>query len=154
MSWQVSHAQEKRSTEAASSQACHFALQQRIFAAGVKKGQLSQGSMMGRGLREYSRNRASFSSANLSLSSWGQSGHKNLPRRMLWPPEMCSSKNSLEIGSPPLYLNFTRMSWNLHETVFYTSDRQNSTPLQTLHSFLASLLLHGQRQSGCQVLTP
>ena len=70
------------------------------------------------GSPEYSLKRASFSSANSSLLSCGQSGHRNLPSRILWPPEMCSSKNSLVIGSPLLYLYLTRISWNLMDSIW------------------------------------
>ena len=50
----------------------------------------------------YFLKRASFSSENLSRNAWSRSGHRNLDRRMLWPPEMCSSKNSLSMGAPSL----------------------------------------------------
>ena len=37
---------------------------------------------------------------NLSRNAWSRSGHRNFDRSMLWPPEMCSSKNSLSMGAP------------------------------------------------------
>lgn len=89
---------------------------------------------------EYSRKSASFSSANLSLSSWDQSGHRNLPKRMLCPPEMCSSKNSLVIGSPLLYPFCTRMSWNLQPLC-------NSKAIAGHSTHIKRYLWHGDRDS-------